>query len=207
MLYCSSCGRPLTGEGRFCAACGAPQGVAPPPAAQHPAQHPSPMLPGQAPPPPPGARQPFPGWAVALFVVIALCAIAGFAAFVLPLFILGGIASTFESIAPTPGAGSAGEVRTGVRAIQVGIETWRADSAGGLYPPEAVVTPARFGAYVAPWPVNPCTGGPMQPGGGPGDYDYVRLPDGKGYTLTGFGGDGAPVTAAGGANASALPTP
>ena len=30
-------------------------------------------LPGQAPPPVPGARAPFPGWAVALFVIIAVC--------------------------------------------------------------------------------------------------------------------------------------
>ena len=87
------------------------------------------MLPGQAPPPAPGARQPFPGWAVALFVIIALCAIAGFAAFVLPLFILGGIVSSIESIAPSPGVDRAAEVRTGVRNIQMGIETWRADNA------------------------------------------------------------------------------
>ena len=193
MPYCSSCGLPLTGEGRFCAACGAPQAVAPPPAAQHPAAHPVPAPPGQAPPPAPGTRQPFPGWAVALLVVIALCVIAAFAAFVLPLFILGGIVSTIESIAPSPGADRAAEVRTGVRTIQMGIETWRADNARGTYPPEAVVTPERLGTYVDPWPVNPCTGGSMQPGGGPGDYAYVRLPGGEGYTLTGYGGDGDPV--------------
>lgn len=206
MPFCTSCGRPLTGEGRFCAACGTPQAAALP-ADQHPAQHPAPLPTGPAPPPAPGARRPFPGWAVALFVVIALCAITGFAAVFLPLLILGGIASTFESIGPTPGAVSAAQVRTGVRAIQVGIETWRADNSGGVYPPEAVVTPARFDAYVDPWPVNPYAGGLMQPGEGPGGYVYVRLPGGEGYTLTGYGGDGAPVTTAGGANASASPAP
>jgi len=196
MSYCSSCGRPLTGESRFCSACGAPQAVAPPPAAQHPAQHPSPAPPGQAPPPAPGARRPFPGWAVALLVVIALCVIAAVAAFVLPLFILGGIVSSLESIIPSPGADGAAQVRTGVRDIQMGIETWRAGNASDTYPPEAVVTPERLGRYVDPWPVNPYAGGPMQPGGGPGDYDYVRLPGGEGYTLTGYGGDGDPVLTA-----------
>ena len=56
MPYCSSSGRPLTGEGRFCAACGAPQAVAPLPA--------------------PGAHRPYPGRAVALFVVTAVCLLA-----------------------------------------------------------------------------------------------------------------------------------
>ena len=87
-------------------------------------------------------------------------------------------------------------MRTGVHNIQMGIETWRADNARGTYPPEVVVTPERLGTYVDPWPVNPYTGGPMQPGGGPGNYDYVRLPGGEGYTLTGYGGDGDPVLTA-----------
>jgi hypothetical protein len=55
------------------------------------------------------------------------------------------------------------------------------------------VTPAGLGRYVDPWPRNPYTGGLMQPGGGPGDYFYRRLPGGDGYTLTGYGGDGAPL--------------
>ena len=196
MLNCSSCGRPLTGEGRFCAACGAPQPVAPPPAVQYPVQHPAPVLPGQAPAPAPGARRPFPGWAVAFFVILALSAVSLVALFVLPLMMFGSVVSSVQQALPAdlPAADlSAAEVRTGVRNLQMGIETWRADSARGTYPPEAVVTPARLGRYVDPWPVNPYTGAPMQPGAGAGDYDYVRLPGGEGYTLTGFGDDGAPV--------------
>ena len=184
MPYCSSCGRPLTGEGRFCAACGAPQAVAPPPA-QHPAQHPSPVLPGQAPPAATGARQPFPGWAVALFVVIALFAIAAFAAFVLPMFILGGIVSSIESIAPSPADVHAAEARAGVQTIRMGIEAWRADHASGRYPPAAVVTPEGLGKYVDPWPRDPCTGGPILPTGARGGYTYTRAADGLSFTLTG----------------------
>jgi hypothetical protein len=163
---------------------------------QYPVQHPAPVLPGQAPAPAPGARRPFPGWAVAFFVILALSAVSLVALFVLPLMMFGSVVSSVQQALPAdlPAADlSAAEVRTGVRNLQMGIETWRADSARGTYPPEAVVTPARLGRYVDPWPVNPYTGAPMQPGAGAGDYDYVRLPGGEGYTLTGFGDDGAPV--------------
>ena len=194
MPYCSSCGRPLTGEGRFCAACGAPQALAPPPAPQHQAPRPAPVLPGQAPPPAPGARRPFPGWAVAFIVILAISAVSLFAVFALPFLVIGSIFSAVEKALPAD-VRAAG-VRSGVRTIQMGLEAWRADNARGMYPPEAVVTPARLGSYVDPWPVNPYTGGPMQPGRGAGDYDYVRLPGRQGYRLTGYGGDGAPVLSA-----------
>jgi hypothetical protein len=126
MPYCSSCGRPLAGEGRFCAACGAPQAVAPPPAAQHPAS----VVTGRAPPPAPGARQPFPGWAVAFFVIMALCTIVAIAVFVLPMLVLGSIVSSIESITPvvpaearrTPSPAattSMSEGRSGLRVVSV----------------------------------------------------------------------------------------
>lgn len=194
MLYCSSCARPLTGEGRFCAACGAPQAVAPPLAMQHPVELPPSVPPGQAPPPLPRVRQPFPGWAVAFFVILAVSAASLFAMFVLPFMILGSIFSAVEE--SLPAVDRAAQVRSGVRDIQMGIEGWRADDGRDTYPPKAVVTPARLGRYVDPWPQNPYIGGPMQPGGGPGGYDYVRLPGGGGYTLTGYGSDGYPVLTA-----------
>ena len=122
MAYCSSCGQPLAGEGRFCAACGAPQAAAASP-------HPAPP-PGQAPPPAPRARRPFPGWAVALFVVLALCVIVGFVALFLPTFIIGGLVSSIESQAPatvaeaprTPfpaATTSMAEGRSGLRVVSV----------------------------------------------------------------------------------------
>ena len=190
MPYCSSCGRGLTGEGRFCAACGAPQTASRAPAAQHPPQPPSPAPHGQAPPPIVRERQPFPGWAVAFFVILAVSAVTLFAVFVLPFLILGGVFSAVERALPADPHSAA--VRAGLRSIQMGIEAWRADSARGTYPPPAIVTPKGLDGSVDPWPVNPFTDGPMQPGGGPGDYKYARLPGGKGYTLTGYGGDGSP---------------
>ncbi|MCX6372104.1 MAG: hypothetical protein NTX16_03305 [Actinobacteria bacterium] len=150
--------------------------------------------PGQAPPPLPRVRQPFPGWAVAFFVILAVSAASLFAMFVLPFMILGSIFSAVEE--SLPAVDRAAQVRSGVRDIQMGIEGWRADDGRDTYPPKAVVTPARLGRYVDPWPQNPFIGGPMQPGGGPGGYDYVRLPGGGGYTLTGYGSDGYPVLTA-----------
>jgi hypothetical protein len=178
MPYCSSCGRLVTGEGRFCAACGAPQAGAPSPG-------------GHAPPPAAPERRPFPGWAVALLVVLALSVASLFAVFIVPVLLMGSIFSAVEKTLPADV--HAAEVRTGVRNIRMGIETWRVDNARGTYPPEAVVTPARLGQYVEPWPANPYTGGLMQPGGGPGGYVYVRPPGGGGFTLTGYGDDGDPV--------------
>jgi hypothetical protein len=159
MPYCSWCGRPLTGEGRFCAACGAPQAAAQAPAVLHQAQQPSPLLTGQA-PPPPGARRPFPGWAVALFVVIALCMIAALAAFALPLFILGGIVSSIESQAPVSPAyarrtpfpaatTSMSEGRSGLRIVSVvpppaAVGPWTgADVIVAYLPLGAPVVPSR----------------------------------------------------------------
>ena len=80
MPYRSSCGRPLTGEGRFCAARGAPQAVAQAPVAPCQARRPSRALSGQAPPPAPGVLRPFPGGAVALFVITAVCVLAAVSA-------------------------------------------------------------------------------------------------------------------------------
>jgi len=155
MAYCSSCGRPLAGEGRFCAACGAPQAAASPPA-----QHPSLPPTGQAPPPAPRARRPFPGWAVALFVVIALCMSAAFAAFFLPLFILGGLISSIEPRAPTARAEaprtpfpaattSMAEGRSGLRVVSVvpppyAMGPWTgADVIVAYLPMGAPVVPSR----------------------------------------------------------------
>ena len=153
MPYCSSCGRPLAGEGRFCAACGAPHAAASPP-------HPSPLSPGRAPPPAPRARRPFPGWAVALFVVMALFVIGGFAALFLPMFILGGLVSSIESHAPatiaeaphTPfpaATTSMAEGRSGLRVVSVvpppyAMGPWTgADVIVAYLPSGAPVAPSR----------------------------------------------------------------
>ena len=198
MAYCSSCGRLLAGEGWFCQACGAPQVAAPPgavpailPAAAPPAARPASSLVGQAPPPVLRPRQPFPGWAVALFVTVALGVVTLSAVFVLPVFILGSVFSAVERALPDDV--HAAEVRTGVRNIQMGIEVWRAEHASGRYPPVAAVTPQRLGKYVDPWPQDPYNGGPMLPTGARGGYTYKRAADGLSFTLAGFGENGAAV--------------
>jgi hypothetical protein len=195
MSHCSSCGRPLTGEGRFCAACGAPQADTPLPdtplsAAQHPAQHPSVVSTGQAPPPVLPRRQPFPGWAVALFVILAISAVSLFALFVLPFLVIGSVFSAVEK--GWPAEVHAAEVRAGLRSIETGIEAWRADHASGRYPPAAVVTPEGLGKYVDPWPQDPYSGGPMLPTGARGGYRYTRAADGSSFTLTGHDDAGTP---------------
>ena len=198
MPYCSSCGRPLVGQGWFCQACGAPQAAAPPsaapavlPAAAPPAAGPASPPVGQAPPPVLRPRQPFPGWAVALFVAVILGVLSLFAVFVLPFIILGSMFSALERTLPDDL--HAAEVRTGVRNMQMGIEMWRADHAGGRYPPVAAVTPQGLGQYVDPWPQDPYNGGPMLPTGARGGYSYTRAADGLSFTLVGFGANGAAV--------------
>ena len=41
---------------------------------------------------------------------------------------------------------------------------------------------ATLGQFVSPWPKNPWTGGPMQPGTGKGDYSYAQT--NSGFVLT-----------------------
>ncbi len=146
---------------------------------------------GQAPPPVLPRRRPFPGWAVAFFVILIISAASLLAVFVLPLLILGSVFSAVERALPTDV--HAAEVRSGVRTIQMGIEVWRADHASGRYPPVAVVTPEGLGRYVEPWPQDPYAGGPMLPTGARGGYTYTRAADGLSFALGGYGADGAVV--------------
>jgi hypothetical protein len=205
-MLCASCGRPLTGDGRYCSACGAPQAdpllVAaglPAPPARAPAvpdraelgQAPVAARVGEAPAPVLAARVPFPGWAVALILLAVLGVAAVVASILVPALLVSGTVTAVSHLAPS--VAPAADVPTGVRAIREGVETWRLARDSDVYPPDAEVTPARLGRYVHPWPQNPYTGGPMSPTGARGDYTYVRAADGLSYELTGFGADGAPV--------------
>ena len=207
MPLCATCGRPLTGDGRYCSACGAPQadplllaaGLPAPPAGPPlatlrvaAAEALVPARVGEAPAPvPAAARLPFPGWAVALILLVVLAVAAAVAAFVVPVLLVSGTVAAVSRLAPavTPAA----DVRSGVLAIYDGVETWRLARDSDVYPPAGEVTPARLGRYVDPWPQNPYTGGPMLPTGARGDYTYVRAADGLSYELSGFGADGTPV--------------
>ena len=94
---------------------------------------------------------------------------------------------------PAPGDSPDAQVRAALTVIQVGVLTWTAES-GGLFPPVAAVSAdGEVGDYVDPWPTNPFTDAPMQPGSAPGDYAYEQLDAGRSYRLTGFLSDGATV--------------
>ncbi|HZL64824.1 MAG TPA: hypothetical protein VFD50_07810, partial [Thermoleophilia bacterium] len=93
----------------------------------------------------------------------------------------------------TPGPAADLQLKEGVHAILVGLQSWAASQATPRYPAHA--TAAVLGtSMVDPWPRNPLTGTRMRPGGGPGDYTYwvaadrkscsvtVRLSDGNAYT-------------------------
>lgn len=195
MPNCTSCGRPLAGADRFCNSCGAAQ--APPlPPLSAPAGPPPPVVP---------ARTPFPGWAVALIVLVGVAVLGAVAtfvvSFVLPLVMIGSVISSMDAwstSSPTPADSRETAVVDGVLDIQVGIEDWAVDH-GDTYPPGSVATPDGLRDYVAVWPVNPFSGGPMLPadeGGAPnvpGGYLYLRHDDRSGYELTAFGAGGEPI--------------
>ena len=56
-----------------------------------------------------------------------------------------------------------------VENIKLGIESYMATN--GALPPAA--DQATLGQFVDPWPSNPWTKAPMQPGAGVGDYTYT----------------------------------
>ncbi len=84
-------------------------------------------------------------------------------------------------------------VRERVRTIQVGLAEYAA-AHGDRYPSAPEVTADGLSGYVAAWPENPYTGRPMRPGTGPGEYVYTVSPDGRSYTLTGYGSGGPVIT-------------
>lgn len=53
----------------------------------------------------------------------------------------------------------------------------------GTYPVAGDLTPATFAAPAYIWPVNPWTGRSMAQSAALGDFAYVPLPDGTGYSL------------------------
>lgn len=63
-------------------------------------------------------------------------------------------------------------VETGIRAYQ---------AMNGSLPADA--SQMTLGQLVSPWPKNPWTGGPMQPGTGKGDYSYAQTNDGFRLTV------------------------
>ncbi len=82
-------------------------------------------------------------------------------------------------------------MRSGVRTIQIGVESYAVDH--GEYPPAGEVNSVGFSRYISAWPVNPYTDMPMAPGDGPGCFRYEPGGGGGTYRLTGYGRDGGIV--------------
>jgi type II secretory pathway pseudopilin PulG len=131
----------------------------------------------------PSGRRRLPTWAIVLIVVavafVVISAVVG--AIVVPL-----VMRTTETIAHDAA------VRSGVRTIQVGVESYAADH-GGQYPPADEVNWVGLSRYISVWPVNPYTDLPMADGGGAGNFRYDVSADGGAYKLTGYGRDGQTV--------------
>ena len=131
----------------------------------------------------PSGRRGLPTWAIVLIVVaiafVVISAIVG--AIVVPL-----VMRTTETIAHDAA------VRSGVRTIQVGVESYAADH-GGQYPPAGEVDWVGLSHYISVWPVNPYTDLPMADGAGAGNFRYDVSADGGAYKLTGYGRDGQMV--------------
>ncbi len=107
-------------------------------------------------------RHGLPAWAIVLIVVAVVFVILSIVvAVVLPVFIM----RTSESSA------SDAAVRSGVRTIHTGIESYAAGQAG-RYPPGGEVNAVGLGAHVPAWPSNPYTALPPAEGGAAGDYHY-----------------------------------
>jgi len=81
-------------------------------------------------------------------------------------------------------------VKAQLMMIKTGIDAYVAMN--GAAPADA--SKATLGGFVDPWPDNPFTEQPMQPGEGPGDYVFTPGP-GAGYTLSVSLSDGKVYTA------------
>jgi hypothetical protein len=124
-----------------------------------------------------------PTWAFVLIIVAVCLVVLGLvAAFVIPDLVI----RTGQTIAHDA------TVRSNMRTIQVGIESYAVEHAG-TYPPAREVNAVGLSRYLTDWPANPYTGLPMVPGAGPGNFSYEAGTGGKSYRLIGYGRDGTVV--------------
>ena len=85
------------------------------------------------------------------------------------------------------------QVKEGVHAILIGLQSWAVTQDTAHYPrraDQATLGDAMTGAD-QPWPVNPFTGAAMAPGDQPGDYAYAVAKDKKSCTVTAYLADGS----------------
>lgn len=129
---------------------------------------------------PAGTRRPFPVWAIALIVAVAVVLVGGlFAAILIPMVVFNSEHTSANESA----------VKEGIHSIEVGIQSWAVDHQD-QYPSAFDVSQATMTSYIDAWPTNPYTDAPMMEGTGPGDFSYEVSPDGMSYRLVGYGADG-----------------
>ena len=157
--------------------------------------------PGVATPPPARANKGMPWWGILLIVlVMGLVVAIPMILFVTP-FVM--VDSWMRKLVPffekRQGLAEESAVKSGVRDIEVGVQTWAADH-DGEYPALGRVTENRLlgsdgTAYLDTWPTNPYTDLPMDQGNGPGQFTYRVKAKGRGYRLVGYGEAGTVLIA------------
>lgn len=152
---------------------GAPQPAYAPPVPPAPPAAPAPGAPPPKKPP------------IALFVVLAVLALCVLCS------CLGLVAANLFDYDPDPGSngeigpsgGDDQQVIDGGEAIARACEEYAADN-GTSPSTDAVWQGGELGYYLSEWPENPYTGDYMQPGSGPGEYEYhtaTSMGDGQEY--------------------------
>ena len=130
-----------------------------------------------------GSSGRLPAWAIVLIVLGVVAVVGGvIAASLLPSFVM----HTTETLA------NDAVVRSGVRDIQAGVESYAA-AHRGQFPAAGDVNALGLSRYIPAWPQNPYTGLPMSDGGGLGNFRYDLSPDGGAYKLIGYGRGSAVV--------------
>jgi hypothetical protein len=116
----------------------------------------------------------------------------------------GGLSSSTSSPTPSitaptsnatvmPAAQADLQVKEGVHAIAVALQSWAVAQPSSHYPAKA--TRAVLGTSMPdPWPINPFTGADMKPGAGRGDYRYRVSASRKQCTVTSRLSDGSAYT-------------
>jgi hypothetical protein len=138
----------------------------------------------------PTRKKPWPRWAVALIVVVAILIQVGVAALVfIPMM------KTFDTFANDAAAlQKESATRLGLQSIRAGLQEWAVDH-NGLYPQPSEVSEEGLAGYVDTWPRNPYSGLglPMTQDASPGNFTYAVSADGTSYKLVGYDGDGRPL--------------
>jgi hypothetical protein len=106
---------------------------------------------------------------------------------------IGSTPASAAASSPAAPAGADLQVKEGVHAILVGLQSWAVGQDTAHYPrraDEATLTEAMSGAGEQ-WPVNPFSGVGMKPGDQPGDYVYDLAKDRKSCRVTAYLSDGS----------------